>query len=102
MSGNSKPSSDIEKDPSKVDFTSEGNLRFYPDNPTHESHKQAFKHKQPSQYYDPCAEASQMSLNCLDRNNYDKKKCIPYFQAYRDCKKEFVRYRKKDQENGIW
>lgn len=46
--------------------------------------------KEPSQYYDPCQQASQMSLGCLERNNYDKEACIEYFKAYKECRQEWV------------
>jgi len=39
----------------------------------------------------PCAEASKASMDCLNRHDYDRDKCLNFFQAYRDCKKEWVR-----------
>ena len=39
----------------------------------------------------PCAEASKASMDCLNRHDYDRDKCLDFFQAYRDCKKEWVR-----------
>ena len=42
-------------------------------------------------YYSPCAEASKASLACMETNDYDREKCMAYFQAYRDCKKAWVR-----------
>lgn len=68
-------------------------LKFYPDSPTHFSHKARFTIKGPSQFYDPCAEASKMSMKCLERNNYDKDMCIEYFKAYKECKQEWVSIR---------
>ncbi|ANB12781.1 Cox23p [Sugiyamaella lignohabitans] len=84
----------IERDKSKVDFTKDGNYKFFPDEPLDKLHADKFASKEPSQFYDPCAEASKMSLNCLERNNYDKSACLTYFQAYRDCKKTWQRARK--------
>lgn len=75
----------IERDPSKVDFTKDGKFKLYPDDPTSEESMRTLRTKDASQYFDPCAEAAKMSMNCLDRNNYDKKKCKQYFEAYRDC-----------------
>lgn len=49
-----------------------------------------FFSKGPSQFYDPCAEASKMSMKCLERNNYDKDMCTEYFKAYKECKQEWV------------
>ncbi|KAI0328671.1 hypothetical protein GY45DRAFT_1325958 [Cubamyces sp. BRFM 1775] len=38
----------------------------------------------------PCAEASKASMDCMNHNDYDRDKCLDYFQAYRDCKKAWV------------
>lgn len=76
-----------------VDFTKErkdGKLQYGPDDPTAMSNRVQFLAKADSQYYDPCAEASKMSLSCLERNNYKKAMCEEYFQIYRDCKKQWV------------
>lgn len=90
----------VERDKNKVDFTANGEYKFYPDNPTDKSHKKAFKAKEPSQFYDPCAEASRMSLKCMERNNFDRDKCMEYFHAYRECKKDWQERRKKDRREG--
>ncbi|KAF2142073.1 uncharacterized protein K452DRAFT_249868, partial [Aplosporella prunicola CBS 121167] len=50
-----------------------------------------FASKQYSEYFDPCQEAAARSLRCLHRNGGDRDMCSDYFQAYRDCKKEWVR-----------
>lgn len=39
----------------------------------------------------PCEEAAKASYKCLDRFDYDRDKCTDFFQAYRDCKKSWVR-----------
>ncbi|KAK7565806.1 cysteine alpha-hairpin motif superfamily, partial [Phyllosticta citricarpa] len=44
-----------------------------------------------SEYYDPCQEAASRSIRCLHRNGGDRDLCSDYFQAYRDCKKQWVR-----------
>ncbi|KAF2842891.1 hypothetical protein M501DRAFT_906595, partial [Patellaria atrata CBS 101060] len=49
-----------------------------------------FNSKQYSEYFDPCQEAANRSLKCLNRNGGDKEMCTDYFQAYRDCKKQWV------------
>lgn len=41
--------------------------------------------------YSPCEEASRASMACLNRNDYNRDKCLDFFQAYRDCKKAWVR-----------
>lgn len=38
----------------------------------------------------PCAAASKASMDCLNRNDYDRDSCLDYFQAYRDCKNTWV------------
>lgn len=84
-----------------VDFTKEGRdgkLKYGPDDPTAMSNRVQFLAKADSQYYDPCAEASKMSLNCLERNNYKKAMCEEYFQIYRDCKKMWVSNKKQSGE----
>ncbi len=30
-------------------------------------------------------------MDCLNRHDYDRDKCLDFFQAYRDCKKAWVR-----------
>jgi len=39
----------------------------------------------------PCEDASKASLACMDQNGYNRDKCMAYFQAYRDCKRAWVR-----------
>uniref|UniRef100_A0A060T0E5 Cytochrome c oxidase-assembly factor COX23, mitochondrial n=1 Tax=Blastobotrys adeninivorans TaxID=409370 RepID=A0A060T0E5_BLAAD len=90
----------VERNKSKVDFTANGELRFYPDSPMEDEHKKVFRSKEPSQFYDPCAEASKMSLKCMERNDFDRNQCMEYFRAYRECKKEWVEGRKRDRMNG--
>ena len=29
-------------------------------------------------------------MDCLNRHDYDRDKCLDFFQAYRDCKKAWV------------
>ncbi|KAF1984536.1 hypothetical protein K402DRAFT_336046 [Aulographum hederae CBS 113979] len=47
--------------------------------------------KDKSQFLDPCQEAASRSIKCLTRNGGDKEFCQDYFEAYRQCKKEWVR-----------
>ncbi|RPA91319.1 hypothetical protein L873DRAFT_1566588, partial [Choiromyces venosus 120613-1] len=58
--------------------------------PLHPETKAKFKAKSSSQYFDPCQEAANRSIKCLNRNAGDKEMCTDYFQAYRDCKKKWV------------
>ncbi|KAH9991132.1 hypothetical protein BJV77DRAFT_946650, partial [Russula vinacea] len=48
----------------------------------------------------PCAEASKASMDCLNRHDYDRDKCLDFFQAYRDCKKAWMNQRKEDRRAG--
>ncbi|KAI0923826.1 hypothetical protein AcV5_009267 [Taiwanofungus camphoratus] len=43
-----------------------------------------------SKFVDPCEDAAKASMNCLNRHDYDRDKCLDFFQAYRDCKKAWV------------
>lgn len=79
-------------------------VRFYPDRPTQRLHKDRFIIKEPSRFYDPCAESSKMAIRCMEQHNEDYKEvCGEYFKAYRECKKEWMEQRKRDTRNGgIW
>lgn len=79
-------------------------LHFYPDRPTQRVHKDRFITKEPSRYYDPCKESSQMAVKCMSEHDDDYKEvCGPLFEAYRECKKEWMAQRRKDLRNGgIW
>ncbi|KAK6458924.1 uncharacterized protein RJT20DRAFT_10471 [Scheffersomyces xylosifermentans] len=92
----------VEKDKSQVDFTKGGveNFKFYPDNPENHRHKYKWSLKEPSKYYDPCEESRQASMNCLLRNPNDRLICQDFFDAYRECKKDFFNKKKKDRREG--
>ncbi|KAG0636967.1 cytochrome c oxidase-assembly factor cox-23 [Tuber brumale] len=60
------------------------------EDPLHPETKAKFKAKASSQYFDPCQEAANRSIRCLNRNAGDRTMCFDYFQAYRDCKKKWV------------
>ncbi|TID28946.1 hypothetical protein CANINC_002214 [Pichia inconspicua] len=79
-------------------------VRFYPDKPTQRVHKDRFIIKEPSRYYDPCAESSKMAIRCMENHDEDYKDvCAEYFKAYRECKKEWMEQRKRDNRNGgMW
>ncbi|KAL4809003.1 cytochrome c oxidase-assembly factor cox23 [Aspergillus unguis] len=53
-----------------------------------------FTNKSASEYYDPCQEFADRSLRCMKRNAYDREMCGDYFQAYRDCKKQWLTQKK--------
>ncbi|KAN0062745.1 Mitochondrial copper homeostasis protein [Thecaphora frezii] len=56
--------------------------------------------KQPSKFTDPCAKAAKQSMKCLDDNNYDRTKCGPFFNQYRECKKAWITQRREDRLNN--
>lgn len=56
--------------------------------------------KMASKYTDPCARASQLSMQCLDKNSYDRTKCTEEFINYRQCKKAWIAQRRSDRQNG--
>ncbi|KGY15698.1 cytochrome c oxidase-assembly factor COX23, mitochondrial [Paracoccidioides brasiliensis Pb03] len=60
-----------------------------------EKAKPMFTNKPASGYYDPCQDFADRSIKCMRRNDNDKTMCSDYFQAYRDCKKEWMTQRKK-------
>ena len=64
----------------------------YRENPVDEETKRQFDSKETSKFYDPCQDAANRSLKCLRRNMGDRDMCTDYFQAYRDCKKKWVRF----------
>ncbi|KAI5480824.1 protein of MTCP1 family [Pseudohyphozyma bogoriensis] len=53
-----------------------------------------------SQFADPCEEARKQSMKCLDDNAYNKSKCTNFFQAYRDCKSDWLNQRREDRRAG--
>lgn len=90
-------------DKSKVDFTSSssGEYKFYPDQPNSLEHMVNFSAKEPSKFYDPCAESSRMSVRCLEINGRENKAvCNEYFEAYRECKKAWLAHRRKERLEG--
>jgi len=56
--------------------------------------EQKFEHKHASEYYDPCQDFADRSIKCMRRNAGDRDLCSDYFQAYRDCKKQWLTQRK--------
>ncbi|KAK7940765.1 Mitochondrial copper homeostasis protein [Apiospora aurea] len=58
--------------------------------------------KSRSEYFDPCQEAAERSIRCLNRNGGDRKMCSDYFEAYRNCKKEWTERRKKEKTGIFW
>lgn len=86
----------------KVDFTEGGpeEFKFYPDNPKNHRHKYRWVNKDPSKYYDPCEESRQASINCVLRNQEDKSVCQEFFDAYRECTRDFFAKKKQDRQSG--
>lgn len=95
---------DVAKTSSQVSFTKDASsakdYKYYPDNPVSEYHKRNFAAKGPSRYYDPCQESANMSVKCLEMNNFDRDMCTEYFKAYRECKKEWMSQRSRDIREG--
>ncbi|KAJ3811201.1 hypothetical protein EV368DRAFT_10896, partial [Lentinula lateritia] len=48
----------------------------------------------------PCEAASKATMACMNKHNYDREKCLDYFQAYRECKNAWIEQRKDDRRNG--
>ncbi|KAI9042505.1 coiled-coil-helix-coiled-coil-helix domain-containing protein [Aspergillus affinis] len=53
-----------------------------------------FSNKTASEYFDPCQDFADRSLKCMKRNAFDREMCHDYFQAYRDCKKQWLTQKK--------
>ncbi|AAS50901.2 ABR130Wp [Eremothecium gossypii ATCC 10895] len=97
------PDPSVQTDRAAVNFTPStdaSSFQFYPDNPESPLARYRFAAKGPSQYFDPCQESANMSMKCLERNNYDRDLCREYFDAYRECKKQWLSARRKD--NSQW
>lgn len=108
MTETTKPGSELVKsdkavtDKEKVNFT-EGEVddfKFYPDNPQNHRHKYRWANKEASKYYDPCEESRQASINCVLRNQKDKSVCQEFFDAYRECTKDFFAKKRQDRRDG--
>ncbi|KAJ5194008.1 hypothetical protein N7491_001342 [Penicillium cf. griseofulvum] len=59
-----------------------------------EKAEKKFTHKHASEYYDPCQDFADRSLKCMKRNAFERELCHDYFQAYRDCKKNWLTQKK--------
>ncbi|KAK3348255.1 hypothetical protein B0H65DRAFT_548043 [Neurospora tetraspora] len=65
--------------------------------PWNEETKKKFEGKSRSEYLDPCQEAAQRSIRCLHRNQGDRTMCSDYFEAYRDCKRQWIERRREQK-----
>ncbi|UPX17719.1 Mitochondrial copper homeostasis protein [Ascochyta rabiei] len=61
-----------------------------------------FDNKAYSEYFDPCQEAADKSIRCLKRNGGERAMCSDFFQAYRDCKQQWMEARKEARKNKPW
>ncbi|PSR84114.1 cysteine alpha-hairpin motif superfamily [Coniella lustricola] len=68
-----------------------------PENPWSDKTREKFNTKSRSEWLDPCQEAANRSIKCLNRNGGDRAMCQEYFQAYRECKKEWINKRKLEK-----
>ncbi|KII87449.1 hypothetical protein PLICRDRAFT_255655 [Plicaturopsis crispa FD-325 SS-3] len=53
-----------------------------------------------TKYTDPCRDAANASMKCMDDNSYDRESCLEFFQVYRDCKRTWINQRKTDRQAG--
>jgi len=71
------------------------------DNSEPQPYAEKFKaRKAYTEFADPCEHAAKASMECLNRNDYRRSKCLGYFEAYRDCKKAWLDQRKADRRAG--
>ncbi|KAF2650253.1 hypothetical protein K491DRAFT_697473 [Lophiostoma macrostomum CBS 122681] len=62
-----------------------------------------FENKAYSEYFDPCQDAATKSIRCLNRNGGDREMCSDFFQAYRDCKEQWMNARKEARKKkSFW
>ncbi|CAN3354947.1 cytochrome c oxidase-assembly factor Cox23p, mitochondrial [Diutina catenulata] len=92
---------EVELDKTKVSFTKDGEYKFYPDKPENHRHKYRWSSKEASKFYDPCEQSRQASMDCVLRNREDRLVCQEFFDAYRECKKDFFRKKKMDKRDGV-
>ncbi|KAM0722000.1 hypothetical protein Q7P37_002926 [Cladosporium fusiforme] len=59
-----------------------------------------FSNKRYSEYFDPCQEAADKSLKCLRRNGGDREMCQDYFEAYKECKKNWMEEMKEEKRKN--
>lgn len=48
----------------------------------------------------PCYKESQLSFKCMAENDYDKDKCVLFFENYKNCKGFWTEIRKDRKRNG--
>lgn len=48
-----------------------------------------------------CSGAMEASLKCLTDNNYDNSKCGDYFEAYKECKKQWLQEKRKQNRRDL-
>ncbi|TDL24024.1 hypothetical protein BD410DRAFT_786738 [Rickenella mellea] len=53
-----------------------------------------------TRFIDPCEQAAKASMECMNRNDYNKEVCTDFFQAYRDCKRTWMDQRREDRRAG--
>ncbi|CAD1810517.1 hypothetical protein FOB58_001561 [Candida parapsilosis] len=97
-----KSTGETDKGKPNVNFTEGGveNYKFYPDDPKNHRHKYKWAAKEASKFYDPCEESRQASMDCLYRNQDDKYVCQDFFDAYKECRKDFFRKKRQDKIDG--
>ncbi|CAH2447922.1 Mitochondrial copper homeostasis protein [Komagataella phaffii CBS 7435] len=96
MDGEDRDSDILDKE--KINFTkgSKDQFKYYPDTPTREKLERALLLKDPTKFYDPCAESAKMATRCMERHDQDYKEvCYEFFQAYRECKKDWLEMKKR-------
>lgn len=49
----------------------------------------------------PCSEEARASLKCLDDNNYNRRLCEGYFEAYRKCKTAWNARKAERRKHGL-
>ncbi|KZT65630.1 hypothetical protein DAEQUDRAFT_516434 [Daedalea quercina L-15889] len=76
--------------PAAPSKTGQDDLPHPMENVTPDDYKKSFEGRVKTKFVDPCDRASKASMECMNRNDFDRAQCSDFFQAYRDCKKDWV------------
>ena len=49
-----------------------------------------------------CLKETKASYKCLSDNNYDREACKKYFDAYKECKREFNELKAQRRRQGLF
>lgn len=71
------------------------------DDQQQQQYRKSTPHKWTDRAVNYCLDQANASYKCLSDNGYDKEKCEEYFEAYRNCKKEFNKIKAERRRKGL-